>query len=450
MIESKIIKTICQYSKPLPQETIIFLQGIAKDYSKVKKYVYNRYSGVNNIDKLTPGFNVLNEMRNCGLRQQLQLPVVYYELAILDALTDIKIMWIDVKKKVRELVNVNPNLSDNDRSYIRLVLKIDSTFSAILQYREYEIPNKAEKFDVDTKRLNNLIRRLVRRYKTIPKTSNDYMFKVSPNGYSYKNGGIKLVSRVDRHRVFIPLKDDTPFNRQITVTIESDCAVFAVPITMDKVIHEDYINTIFVHIGYADMCTLSNGNIYGAGLGELVTPETERLKKKNENRYKMYLELRKSQENGQIKKYKNISRNNLGKLKYDAQKRRIRSETENFINHELNIMIEKEKPIRIVITSPIKKSQTGMLTKKIGVLFSRSFNGYIRERLKYKCRINGIELVEINSKGTGSVCSKCGDVGKRKGINFICEACGLKISTALNSAKNIEKKYQEISIETQE
>ena len=99
MSENKIIKTICQYSKPLPQETIIFLQGLAKDYSKVKNYVYNRYSGVNNIDKLTPGFNVLNEMRNCGLRQQLQLPVVYYELAILDALTDIKIMWIDVKKR---------------------------------------------------------------------------------------------------------------------------------------------------------------------------------------------------------------------------------------------------------------------------------------------------------------------------------------------------------------
>lgn len=59
-----ITKTIFQYSDVLPDETIDFLKDIANDYGKVKNYIYKRYSGLNSLDKLTPGYDVLNEMRN--------------------------------------------------------------------------------------------------------------------------------------------------------------------------------------------------------------------------------------------------------------------------------------------------------------------------------------------------------------------------------------------------
>lgn len=67
-----------------------FLKGIALDYCKVKNYIYKRYSGIKNLNRLTPVYSILNEMRYCGLREQLNLPVVYYELAIADAIADIK------------------------------------------------------------------------------------------------------------------------------------------------------------------------------------------------------------------------------------------------------------------------------------------------------------------------------------------------------------------------
>ena len=85
-----ITKTIWQYSETLPEETMEFLKGIASDYCKVRNYVYKRYSGIKNVGRLTPVYSILNEMRYCGLREQLNLPVVYYELAIADAVTDIK------------------------------------------------------------------------------------------------------------------------------------------------------------------------------------------------------------------------------------------------------------------------------------------------------------------------------------------------------------------------
>ena len=133
--ESTITKTIWQYSEPLPQETMEFLRGIALDYSKVKNYVYGRYSGVKSLNMLTPVYSILNEMRHCGLREQLNLPAVYYELAIADAVTDIKCSWGIVKNKVGEKITANENLNDDDRMYLRTVLKIGSVYAAVLNHQ---------------------------------------------------------------------------------------------------------------------------------------------------------------------------------------------------------------------------------------------------------------------------------------------------------------------------
>lgn len=75
-----LTKTITQHTKELDTETLSFLYGIAKDYAKVKNAVYQRYSGIRHVDSLTPVYSILNEMRVCGLREQLNLPAVYYEL----------------------------------------------------------------------------------------------------------------------------------------------------------------------------------------------------------------------------------------------------------------------------------------------------------------------------------------------------------------------------------
>ena len=74
-----ITKSVSFYSEPLPDETLKFLQGLALDYGKVKNYIYQRYSGIANVNRLMPVYSILNEMRYCGLRQQLNLPTVYYE-----------------------------------------------------------------------------------------------------------------------------------------------------------------------------------------------------------------------------------------------------------------------------------------------------------------------------------------------------------------------------------
>ncbi|MDE7476466.1 MAG: transposase, partial [Lachnospiraceae bacterium] len=418
---------------------------IAADCCKVKNYVYEKYSGVKSLNSLTPVYNVLNEMRYCGLRERLNLPAVYYELAIADAVTNIKCSWGIVKNKVGEKITANENLSDDDRIYLRTVLKMGSVYAAILNRQDYEMPRNAAALDIDVKRLNNLLCRLTRRYLTQPRTENVDTFRISPNGYSYKNGAIRIVCRMPRKRVSIPLKDNRTFDRQIQIHIKHDYVALAVPVDAKIKKHTDYMNTIYVHIGNKDMFTLSNENIYGKSLEELTNPETERLAKKNQERYKVYTAYKQNAENGNYQKTENIETNNLGKRKYDSQKEKEKCRTTNFINAEINRMFRIEKPAKIVITKPVTKNKTKIYSKSGNRKLARSFRGYIRERLIYKCKVNSIELVEISSKGTGKICSSCGAEGRRQGAEFMCESCGLHTTIALNSAKNIQQKYIEKS-----
>lgn len=440
---STMTKIVWQYSEPLPEETMVFLREIAEDCCKVKNYVYERYSGVKNLNSLTPVYTILNEMRYCGLREQLNLPTVYYELAIADAVTNIKSSWSIVKNKVGEKITANENLSDNDRIYLRTVLKMGSVYAAVLNRQEYEMPRNAIGLDIDVKRLNNLLCRLTRRTLTQPKTDNISSFRISPNGYSYKDGAIRIVCRVPRKRISIPLKDKRTFDRQIQVHIKDNFVALAVPIEAKVKKHQDYTNTVYIHIGNQDMFTLSNEHVYGTSLSELIYPETERLAKKNQERHRVYTAYRQNVENGNRQKTENIEANNLGRHKYDSQKEKEKRRTTNFINTEMNRMFRTEKPARIVITKPVTKNKTKLYSKSGNRKLTRNFRGYIRERLIYKCQVNAVELVELNSKGTGRICSACGAEGKRQGKEFACESCGLRSTIALNSAKNIQQKYME-------
>ncbi len=435
-----ITKTVWQYSKPLAEDTMEILKGIALDYCKVKNYVYQRYSGIRSLDKLTPVYSILNEMRYCGLREQLNLPAVYYELAIADAVADIKAEWGIVKKKIGERVTANERLGAGDKMYLRTVLKLNHVYASVLTHQEYELPQNVKDFTLDVKHLNNLLCRLTRKYLVQPKTDNADSFRISPNGYSYEDGAIRIVCRTPRKRIAIPLKDGRTFDRQIRIQIKENFVLLAAPVEAKIKKHDDYTNTVYLHIGYKDMFTLSDGKVYGKALEDIVSPETERLAAKNRERRKMYNAYDQSVKDGNIQKADKIETNNLGRLKYDRQKERERRKTVVFINSEINRMLAEEKPGKIIVTKPITKNKA-KYSKSVNRKLSRSFQNYIRERLAYKCRVHSIELLEIDANGTGSICSSCGETGKRKGFLFVCESCGMESTAALNSARNIQKKY---------
>lgn len=440
-----------QYTEPLPEETMDFLRGIAGDYAKVKRSVYERYSGIASLGKLASVYDIMTQMRHCGLREQLGLPSVYYELAVRDAVSDIKGMWGMLKNKIRTLIAANENLSDADRMYLRTVLKIDPVYAAVLNREAYSMPEKAANLEIETGRLNNLLRRLTRKYLGRPAPSERAdSFSVSPGGYSYRDQALCLVSRVPRNRIRLPLKDGRKCDRQLRICIRKNDVAIALPVNRRKRHHKDFHNTIFVHLGYRDMCTLSTGAVYGEGLGELSAARTERLTEKNRERSRMRQSYRDSMAEGNRKKAADIEANNLGALKYDRQKKREQTQIESCINAAINRMLETEKPGTIVITKPVTAGRKKSGYKPANRKLSESPQGYVRSRLLQKCEANGITLVEISSRGTGSICSNCGAEGKRLGQGFVCENCGYQSSIALNGARRIEEVYRKSLAEKKE
>lgn len=440
--KDRMTKITWQYTEPLPEETMDFLEGIAGDYGKVKRSVYERYSGIGSLGQLASLYDIMTQMRHSGLREQLGLPSVYYELAVRDAVSDIKGMWGMLKNRIRTLVAANENLSEEDRLYLRTVLKLDSVYAAILNREKYPMPEKTAGLEVETGRLNNLLRRLTRRYLVKPAPCKADSFSVSPGGYSYRDGALCLVSRVPRKRIRLPLKDGRVCDRQIRICIRKNDVAIALPVTVRRRRHEDFQNTIFVHLGYQNMCTLSTGKIYGEGLGELAAAKTERLVEKNRERGRMRQSYRDSLAEGDRKKAADIETNNLGGLKYGRQKNREQTQIESYINAGINRMLEMEKPDTIVITKPITVNRKKSGYKPANRKLSGSPQGYVRNRLSQKCEINGITLVEISSKGTGSICSNCGAEGKRLREGFVCENCGYRSSIALNGARRMEEIYK--------
>ena len=113
MPSETICKIVHQYNKePVSKEDMEKLQEIARDYGRVKNYVYQRYGGVKSLSKIYPGYTVQNEMTKNGLRESLELPSVYFYLAIFEALGEIKSQWTRTKAVVLKNVNENQRLTE--------------------------------------------------------------------------------------------------------------------------------------------------------------------------------------------------------------------------------------------------------------------------------------------------------------------------------------------------
>lgn len=133
MPQDKICKTIRQYNKEsIAVEDMRKLLDIAEDYRKVKNYVYNRFGGLGSLSKLYPGYTVQNEMTSSGYREKLGLPSVYFYLAVFDALGDIKSQWTRTKTKLTRQISRNENLTEEEKHYLRFVIKVSNAFEAAL------------------------------------------------------------------------------------------------------------------------------------------------------------------------------------------------------------------------------------------------------------------------------------------------------------------------------
>lgn len=429
----KITKTIRQYSKVISPEDMEKLAAIAKDYAAVKNYVYGRYSGVKSLPKLYPGYTIQNELTKSGLRSQLGLPSIYFYLAMFDALGDIKAGWKQLRRKISKNAMKNENFTKEEKRYVCYMLKSDQHFSAVVNRRDFVFPDSLAGLEESSGRLNNYICRQVRKYRLTHHSNKTNIFSVSPKGYIYENGGIRLTTKVPRQRVFIPLTDNNQYDRQLVIELKANRLVLYVPIDTKIKKHPDYVNEIGIAWGYFVMFTTSTGNQYGAEYGQRRSQQVQQMNETNAAHQRMLQIYNQHIAKGNLQKANNIQMNNLGRQKYDRKKYKNNQAIKTYINAQINRMLRTEKPAVIYVPKLPPSFGSGHV-KAVNANITAWQRGYIKERLAFKCKIHGIALKEVKGAGIGQECGFCGKTGVKKGESFICHSCGKIVNGKMNIA----------------
>ncbi len=424
-----VCKIVCQYSRGrISAKDMEKLQEIAEDYRKVKNYVYDRFGGIGSLSKLYPGYTVQNEMTQSGLRGELKLPSVYFYLAVFEAIADIKSQWTRTKSKVLSLLAKNENLEPEEKHYLRYLLKVNNAFAAVLKEEPIELQSELQaKYDevsenIDTGKMHRYLCRQVRKYHTKLHSDKAEGFSSSGKAYRYGDHGIYLATKERRKRIFIELTDGNRYESQIYIKLYPKDGNIEIHVPVNAAVrsHPDYVNKIGLAAGLYSMLTTDTGHRYGERLGEYQNEYSDWIKR-------------------QTASYHRNRKDNPGRKKYEAKKRRYTERLHSYINCELNRLLRTEKPRTIYIVK-LPRPQAAGDNRRVNGYVSMWQRGYIRKRLVQKCREQSIELVEILGKGISSECSNCGREGIRKDGIFACNFCGYMTDEKENTAKNTLKR----------
>ncbi|MEZ3518131.1 MAG: transposase [Lachnospiraceae bacterium] len=430
----KICKAIHQYSKgKISSENMDVLMDIGHGCMVVRNYIYQRYGGIKSLVKVYSSYEIDSEVRTTGFREKIGLPSVYFSPSVSRALADIKIMWAQVRNGINDSVSRNERFSPEDRHYIRFVLKTDVCYWNILNGKSVPLPEKIQsgykKVIADLgsgsgqriKNLNRYICRQTRKRLHRQHTDNGLRFTIKKQGYKYGEldgeHGIFLATKVNRQRMFIPLTDANVYDRMLDISLnpQKKSIEIIIPIFVNIRQHEDYTGEIGISLGLWNMITTSTGNVYGSKFGKMQQEISQFILEEN---------------------YRKKIENASDTQKYRACKEKIDAALKNYVNMELNKMIEQEKPEAVYMAKLPRNP--GMLMKGTGDthLLRMWKKGFVTERLRWKCQKNNIKIIEVIGRGISRECSACGQIGYIDGEKFKCPACGFEENKKVNGARN--------------
>ena len=455
-------RTIKIKANCLNNEDEILLIGTIQ--RNIKNYVWARYSGIGFLLK-QDGWTIRDEIIQKNLLSK-KIIKTFSRVAIEKSASTIKANWIITKKKVKKAIAQNENLTKDDKHYLYLCLKHTPTLYNILNYKKVDYSTDYFKdLKIDVHRLNNLLRRYIRRYKTkshtnkanVILTSNLYKFNSNNNTFMFSG-------KVKNSRIEITLIGNVPKlkgNLELVKNQKSNQYYLHVP--LDRIINKkemtEHSEILGLDVGITDLITLSNGSVYGANSSELFYTLSDNLVNKNRSRlfsYKRKLEQRILIEQDISKKsileqkLKNLEDNNLGSKKRISKISKYKSRIVSHINCELNKMVKEEDIQEIVREDLNWSSKKKNVSRKQRNRFSTWSKGVLLERLSVKLAEKGIKETIVNPAYTSQVCCKCNHLGERKGKEFKCSNCNLSIGADFNASINIKKRkfIKEIDIYT--
>ena len=443
------------------EEEILLIGTIQRN---IKNYVWSRYSGISSLLKQS-GWTVRDELIQKDLLSK-KIPKTLSRVAVENSASTIKTNWSLTKKQVKKAITQNENLTKDDKRYLYLCLKHTPTLYNILNYKKVDYQTDYLKdLKVNVHRLNNLLRRYIRRYKAKPYTKKANVILTS-NLYKFNtNNRIFMFSgKAKNSRIEISLIGNIPkLKGTLELVKNQKTNQYYLHIPLDRIIDKknmtDESEILGLDVGIIDLITLSNGSVYGANSSELFYNLSDNLINKNRSRLfahkrkleqKIVIEQDQSKKSILEQKLKNLEDNNLGSKKRISKISKYKSRIVSHINCELNKMV-KEEDIKEIVREDLNwSSKKRNVRRKQQNRFSTWTKGVLLERLSVKLAEKGITETIVNPAYTSQVCCKCNHLGIRKGKEFKCLNCNLNVDADFNASINIKKRkfIKEIDIYT--
>ena len=449
----KVIKTKIQYSKPLSDADFNQLITMQETYRKIKSFTYHKLRNIKNFDNLNFR-NIRKEWIKNGIFEQWTLPAHLKAMAVDDAIGQIKSKHSNLKIKIKQLSRENENHSKDDEHYIAFIVSKDNLWFKVLNNKplsETDYWKNKDKFSIlNIKKLNNYIKRQTRKFNTKMVAKSDKTMIYDSTLYKASKGEIKLASLIPRKRIIANLTDNSIPTGNITIVLDRDKQRIEIHSTIEvNKIDNHNDNIIGVDKGFTDLLATSSGNIYGEKVSIHIKNKSDYLSEKYKKRNKLFQIALKHKENDNLRKYNNIIKNNLGKIKMNRKKNKFNERIKSELNYSINNMIKKEKPKEIILENLNFVSKNKKYGKKINRYLSAWQKGYLQKQLEHKSNLNNIKITLINPAYTSQVCSNCGAFGSRNGKDFICEKHGT-VDADINASLNIllRKYIKDISLFT--
>ena len=449
-MSAELIKTVKQYSLPLSDEEIEILEITGKAFRNCRNYFFSRFHGIKSITKLENGRKLRDSLMNKNLENISRMPARYWKIALVQVLGNLKTLLENIKLKIRKASYNNVNLSDADRHYINSILKYENCLSSVLNFKKLD-KHIYEKHNVNFRRLNNLIRRYYRRYRgKVPYSLKTNFLLLDADMYRYEKGMIAISTLKKGRRIPIKLKDERIFKGNLTLKWDTRLIIYGTA-KMEIKIDANPKNVVAIDKGRRKLVTSTSGNSYGTGYSGLTRDLIEKQERKMKERQFYWNLYRKFMKSEKTLKAKNVLANNLGKKKLNKLSERIREKSRSYINHELDLFFEAEKPTEIIKEDLTWENLNG---KNKGKNFNRIINrwekGYLDSQIEWKSEQRGIKITNVNPAYTSQICHICDSFGKRDGETFACPHCGNEMDSDVNAAHNIMKRKQikEINIYT--
>jgi len=440
-------KTIKNYCLNATESKLNELYEIAKRYASVKNKVFMRYGSIEGLQYLDYPRSIRDEWIKTKYADKFELQARQWKMALDEAFANIKSKWSNTINDVKANLFRNKSFTNDEKHYAYYLLKSYSLLYEATTFKSFAEPARFKNLAIDTAKVHRYLKsRLRKHFGKKPYQYKTNSFAIDSEMYdSYKDTKgrlwIGIMGLEPRKRIHLLLRSDVSPNTgaNIKIVLKGNRIELHHVVEIEEKQNKNS-EVVAIDKGFTEIITSSNNKRYGLGFNEILKEESDRLSEKNKKRNKLRALAKKYEEKGDFGKPEAIKISNLGKRKYNHQGLTNKDKLKTFINTAIGEFIQREAPSLVAQEDLTFSNWSKKLSKKVKRYFSSWLKGYIKERLEYISKLNGVKLETVNAAYTSQVCHICGSFGKRNGDRFYC-AEHREMDADYNASLNILARY---------